>query len=803
LVFIILLLFLRPALAVWVAVGIAVSFIGSLLMLPLAGTSINIMTLFAFIMVLGIVVDDAIIVGESIYTQHQKGIYGKQGSKIGVNLVAKPVFFAVTTSILVFIPLLMLSGQWAYFMGPIATIPILVLLFSLLESCLILPAHLADLKPEREKPWFPQFRRLRHTIDRGLRKFLILYYQPFLRKCLRNRGVVVGCFIGFCAISVSLVSGNRVKVSLPPDVSFDFIQVDIDFPEGVAHSVIQETAKKLEDGAAKTSETLTLEGEKPVLDSIFIYGGTNRIFTLVELTPETERQADTLDFSRLFQENLGPLIQAEKIKVIDKVAFESADLTLRLYATDSDKLDVAADWFEQELLKIEGFHSVSDNILAGRLEMNLLATQQAANLGLSISDIARQVRQYFYGEEAQRVPRGKEDVRVMVRYPQSQREDINTLQELRIRTQNNQQIPLDVVSDIEFQEGFSKIIRVDGRISMDVNADYDNENSSLNQAVLAVKNDLVPRFEQKFPDVTVDMKGEQEEVGSFVNDLIRFGFMAILVIYGLLSIQFRSIYQPLIIISAIPISLTGVIWPHLFSGSNISLMSVMGMLAAAGVIVNDTIVLLDGINRKRRLGMALDLSLLIAAKSRFRPIFLTTLTTFFGLVPIMLETSVQAKFLIPMAMALAYGILSASIVTLILVPVLFSLGYQFKNGLIPFYQKHLQLGLQGTQRLWVVLFGYGILSLVSAAVAAVAIFIICKIVLSFIGLHPVHVSYFTSALQYLIASFVFCFWLVSMWRCSHNVNIATSMFSLVFKCLPVLLSAVLIIGFLQTIGLIV
>ena len=800
LVFIILLLFLRPALAVWVSVGIAVSFIGALLLLSIVNTSINIITLFAFIMVLGIVVDDAIIIGESIYSQQQRGIFGGRGAKIGANLMAKPVFFAVTTSILVFVPLLMLSGEWAYFMGPIATIPILVLLFSLLESCFILPAHLTHLRPESKKPWVPKFRQLRNAIDRGMRKWLILYYQPFLRKCLYNRSTTIASFLGFCVISISLVAGGWVKVALPPDVTFDFIQINIDFPEGVAERVIKEATDHIESTAYKASESLTRENEKPVLDSIFVYGSGNSIFTLIELIPEAERHISTTEYSKYFQKLLGSIPQAEKIRTIDKVAFEDADVTLRLYATDADELDEATTWLKKEMLSITGFYNINDNILAGRPELDLKIKPNASNLGFQVSDIARQVRQFFYGEEAQRIPRGNEDIRVMVRYPKYIRDDINSLEELRLRSPSGEQIPLQAVTQLTFQEGYAKIIRVNGRASIDINADYENPNVSLAQAVQKIERDVLPKLYALYPTISADMKGEQEGIGSFVNDLIRLGTLAILVIYGLLSIQFRSIYQPLVIITAIPISLTGVIWPHLISGSNISLMSVLGMLAAAGVIVNDTIVLLDNINRKRKLGLSINYAMLRAARGRFRPIFLTTLTTFFGLIPIMLETSLQAKFLIPMAMALAYGILSASIVTLVLIPCIYTLGLQFKLGLVPFYKRHIQLGLQGQQKLSISLLSYAPFYILSSLVLAGLATAASKIVFGFVGMHSVHSEYFTQVIQFACIAMGLGLWSTAIWRCSANTIKKSAIWLLSARAIAILTVVIILLGFLKIIS---
>ena len=462
LVFIILLLFLRPALAIWVTVGISVAFIGSLWVLPIIGTSINVMTLFAYIMVLGIVVDDAIIIGESIYTQQQKGIYGVRSAQIGASMMAKPVFFAVLTSIMVFIPLLLLPGDWAYFMAPIAIIPILVLIFSLIESCLILPSHLAGMK-EEGKPWFPAFRRLRNHIESGFRYFLIVHYRPFIRRCIINRGITIASFLVFFILSISTVAGGWVKLSLPPDVAIDLVLIEVDFTEGIPFKEMYSVAKHMEEAAFQAAEDLQGEGEPFILSNIFIHASGNHLTAMTELIEEQYRTSGTIEFSHLWQKKIGLIAQAETVKTFDKVTFEEADLQLRLSGANADELEGASEWLQKQLSQIDGMVGIQDNLFSGRPELEIRPKESASNFGVHLQDIARQMRQVFYGEEVQRIPRGREDVKVLVRYPEQVRNDINSLSNLRIRTSDGREVPFSAVADSNFANGYAKITRVNGR----------------------------------------------------------------------------------------------------------------------------------------------------------------------------------------------------------------------------------------------------------------------------------------------------------------------------------------------------
>ena len=677
LVFIVLMLFLRTALVAWVTVGIGIAFTGSLLMLPILGVSINMLTLFAYIMVLGIVVDDAIIVGESIYTQQQRGMNGIKAAQAGVQQVLQPVFFAVLTSIIVFIPLLLLSGKWAYFLAPIATIPILVLIFSLLESCLILPAHLAHLTPPK-KIQTNVWGRFKKHFEYYFR-YIILRYRKFLQHCLIQRWLTLTAFLVFLALTLSLLIGGWVNISLLPNVALDTIVIEETFTEDAPFADIDQSVLKLEKSARQTADDLRKDGESSMIHNLFAHAENNHVTVIVELTPEDQHQASIADFSHRWQHYIGTHRQSEKFKIIDKIAFDEADLQWRIYGADLATLQVASDWLQDRLQKIAGMHSINDNLVPGRPKLQVTPKPIASHWGVYFDDIARQLRHTFYGEEAQRVPLGREDVRIMVRSSKTERQDINhLLHELYIRNNQGVQIPFDTVANVEFVSSYAEIERINSQISVEVEADYDGD-TPLQQVLDDNLPNLLTDFSRQFPTVKLETAGGQQEVQKFANDLERLGFLAVLVIYALLSIQFRSLWQPLLVVSAIPFGMAGAIWAHLLIGQNISLMSILGMLAAAGVVVNDSLVLINAINRNQRHGFNLIHTLAFSTRNRFRAIFLTSLTTFVGLMPIMTETSTQAKFLIPMATSLAFGVVTATVVTLILTPCLYLLGQDIKQ----------------------------------------------------------------------------------------------------------------------------
>ena len=688
LVFALLVIFLRPRVAIWVTVGIAISFLGALFALPAAGISLNIISLFAFVLVLGIVVDDAIIIGENIHRVQEKGLLGLKGAKFGATQMAAPVFFAVMTSIVVFIPMSMIPGRFGSFMSAIAVVPILALVFSLLESLLILPAHLSHMKPERPIAFLAPLDRIRHAAAFGLKYFLIVKYRPFLRRCLGMRTLTIGCFAAVFILCLGLVIGGIVKISLTPSVTFDSIRTTVELPAATPSEEIQKTLEEMRVASDTTLATMKEKYGQNIAKNISLVATGHRIALRIEVVPPDIIDVDTVELARIWRENLGPMPQAESVVASATFGFSDKPIELEISGPELNRLEVAADWVSQRLETYPGTYGVEKSLRSGRPEMEIDPTPEAYNLGLNLRQISNQARQAFFGQEAQRIPRGREDVRVMVRYPKEDRESITTLRDLRIRSAPGVEIPFETVAETRFTPGYANITRVNGRAIISVTSDFDK--SSGNTAAEIVEAFLAnerQEFNALFPDLNMAIEGEQLENQQLMDAMIQLGALAVLTIFGLLAIQFKSWWQPGLVISAIPFGFAGAVVLHLFKGDALSMVSFFGILAATGVVVNDALVLIDRVNKLQAQGLGLHYALLQSGCDRFRPIMLTTITTFVGLTPIMLETSVQAQFLIPMAMSLAFGVATASVVTLIMVPCAYSLWHQIMGNISDFFER--------------------------------------------------------------------------------------------------------------------
>jgi|TARA_B110000483_G_scaffold228870_1_gene292199 multidrug efflux pump subunit AcrB len=675
LVFILLLLFLRPALAFWVSLGIGISFVGTLFVLPILGGSINMITLFAFILVLGIVVDDAIIIGENIHRVQTRGTWGVKGSKLGTIEMASPVFFAVTTSIIVFIPMLYLPGDFARFMAPIATIPILALAFSLVESLLILPAHLSHLKPEKKSRFLPILQKWRSATSDALDLFLVTKYRPFLRYCLHHRAFTVSGFFSVFALIAALYIGGWVESETFPTVPIEYIDGSVDLPAGVPYADIERIAQRMEEAAYRAAEKVEQEYGENVLKEVFVLGFGSTVNSTVELTSPEERSVDSTIFADAWEIEVGEIPEAEEVTFTGSIEFGgNADIAFRLEGRTLEELQVASDWVAERLSGYEGVYNVRDSLNAGRPEMEIAPTNLAAILGGTPAVLAQQMRQVFYGQEIQRIPRFREDVRVMLRYPEEERSSTQLLDNLLIRTPDQREVPFNSLAETRFVEGYSSVTRIDGNSSITVLADFRRSgNQTAGAVVTTFLEEHSSGFHSTFPTARIALDGAQLENIEFMSELLRLGTLALIVIYGLLAIQFKSLSQPLIILIAIPFGFAGAVVGHIVTGQVLSLLSLMGVLAAAGVIVNDTLVLIDRANKLREQGFSPTHSIIQAGRDRFRPIFLTSATTFAGLTPLMLEKSTQAQFLIPMATSLSWGVLAATLVTLVLVPCIYSI----------------------------------------------------------------------------------------------------------------------------------
>ncbi|MFL0796297.1 MAG: efflux RND transporter permease subunit [Cellvibrionaceae bacterium] len=677
LVFLLLMMFLQPRVALWVCVGIATAFLGALWVIPYFGVSLNMISMFAFIVILGIVVDDAIIVGESIHARHAEGMEGRAAAAAGARLVAKPVFFAVLTTVIFFSVMLFLPTTVAKIAYPIPVIVIACLFFSLLESLWILPCHLSNLPPEKPvQASDSRFARVRAKVADSLIYFADNYYQPFLRKALSNYSLAIAVFVVLFFFSAAIYVGGWVRTSFMPTVPSDYASAQVTLPEGSPFADTQEVLQKVQSAALALQEQADLKAmnnDKAFIKNIQTWGNENSIWVWIELYGSEQRDVSIRKVANRWKELVGDLPDVEEFKIGFTINHRGDPIKLRLTRRGGsiDELNEATDAVKLLLGRYPGVFGVRDSLQSARPEIEIRRKPYAESLGISLREIARQVRQGFYGEEVQRIPREKEDVKVMVRYTADERSQVEQLRDFRVRSADGREIPLDTLAEVEFVQGYSTIDRIDRQRSVLISADVRAGQAVPDEVVADILKNQLAQLKRDYPGMELGLDGEMRDQGEFGRAMKRYFLLSLLVIFALMAVAFQSYWQPFLILSAVPFGFLGAIVGHVLFGREVSMMSIIGFIACAGVVVNDNLVLLDRINQLRDRGMALVDALMQAGHDRFRPILLTSMTTFVGLTPIMLERSVQAQFLVPMVLSLAFGVLLATVVTLVFVPCLY------------------------------------------------------------------------------------------------------------------------------------
>ena len=685
LVFVALALFLDLRLALWVSLGIPVSFLGALALMPNFDVSINIMSLFAFVTVLGIVVDDAIIVGENIFRHQEEHGDGLRGSIEGAQEIAKPVTFAVLTTVAAFMPLLFVPGMMGKIFRVIPLVVIPCLLFSLVESLGILPFHLSHMKRrENSGAW----RRFQGLFANGLKLFIRRVYQPSLEFGLRWRYLTAAVGVAMLIVTGGMVLGGWVSFHFFPSIEADVMAASITLPQGTPVSVTSAAVAKLEVGAARLRARLVEEtgqdyfrhvaasvGDQPMasrgggpIGPVLNLAASHVGEVAIELAPAEARTYTSEQLGFMWREMTGPIPEAVDINFNMSMMTPGDDIDIQLAGPNTDDLRAAAADVKRRLAEYAGVFEISDSFRAGKEEMQLRIRPAAETLGLTLQDLGRQVRQAFYGEEAQRIQRGRDDIRVMVRYPQDERRSLGDLENMRVRTPNGGEVPFSQVAVVELGRGFASIKRVDRNRSVNVTASVDATVTSTGQVIADLQARILPEVLASYPGVFFTFEGAQAEQVDTVAGLQTGFILALFMIFALLAVPLRSYVQPIIIMSAIPFGLVGAVWGHFIMGLDVTMMSMFGLVALSGVVVNDSLIMVDFINRKRRLYMDIAIAVREAGVNRFRPILLTSLTTFVGLAPLMTTKSFDAAFMVPMAVSLAFGVLFATFITLMLVP---------------------------------------------------------------------------------------------------------------------------------------
>ncbi|MFQ6370859.1 efflux RND transporter permease subunit [Shewanella sp. YIC-542] len=682
LVFIILALFLDIKLAFWVMMGLPVCFLGSLALMPLEPFSltINMLTLFAFILVLGIVVDDAIVIGESAHTEVEKNGFSVDNVIRGAKKVAMPATFGVLTTIAAFIPMLMVPGPMGVIWISIGLIVTLCLSFSLVESKLILPAHLAHMKQSQGKPGIVG--RFRQTFNAKVQHFIHHSYRNFMTRLVPHRYSVATLFIGVLLISITMVKTGHVRWVMFPDIPSDFIQVQLEMDEGSSESNTLKSTQQVEDALYAMNAQMEQELGYPVVKHSFInMDSRTSAFIFAELTKGEERAVDGVAIADAWRKQLPEMVAVKNLNINASTNGGNGDIAFRLMSSDLQELSAAAAELKQKLATYDGIYDITDNLSSGSHEIRLKIKPEAEALGLTLSDLAQQVRYGFYGYEAQRILRNKEEVKVMVRYPQEQRRTVGYLENMLIRTANGNAVPFSSVAHIETGESYNAITRVNGRRAISITANANKQKAEPAKVVSEIQETFLPQLQKKYPQLSTSLDGASLDEQDALVGLAKGFIFAIFTIYALMAIPLRSYSQPLIIMSVIPFGMIGALFGHLILGLSMSVLSLCGIIALAGVVVNDSLILVDFVNRARAAGQSTLTAAINSGCERFRAIILTSLTTFVGLVPIIMEKSLQAKIVIPMAVSLAFGILFSTLVTLILVPMLYIILEDFKRGL--------------------------------------------------------------------------------------------------------------------------
>ncbi len=672
LVLIILMLFLRPAVAFWVAIGIAVAFAGAFIFMPMAGVSLNFLSIFGFLLVIGVVVDDAIIVGESIHNRVEEDETGGPESAImGTQLVVKPVFFAVLTTIIAFAPWMFVGGGAAQFTRQISLTITFALIFSLIEAFFILPAHLSHMKPQNKNG---VYYRLQRVFSEGIVNVARNVYQPIIKMALRFRYFTVASFVIAFSFAFALLSQGWIGFKFMPEIQGTFISLNVRLPEGSSFNRTEQIYEEVFAAANKLKDKLgdAKDGE-PFVKSVYIAGDEGEVISYVTITEAVNRRESTEEIAEMFRDQLGPIPDAEEINIGFTQNQGGPDLSFGIQGDDLEDLRLATVDLQNYLRTLPGVFDVRNNLQSATPELQIELKPGAERFGLTLADVSRQVRQAFYGEEVQRLPRDGQDVRVMVRYPREARESLSTIESMRIRTADGREVPLTAVADAKFAPSFKRIDRRDRQRSARVTAEI-REGVDRGQIMEDYRTEFIPEWKRRHPEASLAQRGDAEEQAEFLSDIVPLFLTALFVMYMLLAIAFSSYWQPALIMTAIPFGFMGAAFGHALFGIDFALFSFFGVGAAAGVVVNDNLVLIDYVNRLRAQGMGAFGALVKAGVGRFRPITLTSFTTFVGLLPIMFERSTDAQFLKPTIVSLAFGVAFATAVTLIFVPAMYAVG---------------------------------------------------------------------------------------------------------------------------------
>jgi len=673
--------FLEYRLAFWIMMGMTIAFVGSITLLPVMDVSINMISMFGFLVALGIVVDDAIVVGENVYEFRERGMDSIPAAIKGAQDIAWPVTFSILTNIVAFLPVMFLPGVTGNYWYPLPAVVIVVLLFSLGEALFVLPAHLGHVHKRKRSKIGESLHAWQRTFARKTSTWINNQYEPFLDRCLRHRYVTLTASVVILMVTAGYAASDHMGMILMPELAADEIEAGITLPAGTTRSQAARVADEVTEATHRMFEEHDLwqqaEGIKTNVR------GQTFIDVEIVMRPPGERSMTTGEVIRLWRDEIGD------IQGVDQIIFEAErgpggwqdDISIDLSHADIEVLASASEALFQRIEEFEATQNVSDNYQTGKSQLNVKLLPEGRALGLTSMDVGRQVRDAFFGALALRHLRGTNEVEVRVKLPESEREDLRYLENFVIRTPEGVEVPLMDVVAVTTGESFQSIDRRDGRRVITVSTDVEPE-GAINRVLRVIRAEILPQLRADFPGLTWSFEGNEAEIRESTASLWGSFGLALGVIYALLAIAFRSYIQPLIVMMAIPFGIVGAVLGHILLGYDLSLVSLMGLVAVSGVVVNGALIMVHYANKKRAEMSAFE-AIRYAGVRRFRPIVLTTLTTFGGLTPIILETSPQAFHLIPMAVSLGFGIVFATSIMLVLVPCLYLMLEDIRGIAVP------------------------------------------------------------------------------------------------------------------------
>ncbi|MHC4985597.1 MAG: efflux RND transporter permease subunit [Planctomycetota bacterium] len=687
LVFLTLWLFLGVRLSIWVAVGIPVSFAGTLLVLDMGGQTMNMMSMFALIMALGLIVDDAIVVGENVYANIERGIDPNEAAVRGTKSVLWPVVGAVATTWLAFVPLMAVPDVMGKFIRILPFVIIPALAFSLLECIVILPPHLAHGLRVGGGGFG---RRFREGFDRRLAWFLDHIFTPTFRFTTTHRYLTLSVFVAILILMGGAIKGGRIKVTGFPQIEGDTLRSALTLPTGTGIDQTDAVAKRISEAAEALNEQFTTESGEPVVQRVYALlgqqSGMGQADTgahLAEITVEllpTEHRGERLrprDLVAQWRENTGPIPEALSLTFSSQQGGPGGQaLEVRVLGESTNAIKPVAQRIQEAFATYPGVTDISDDALPGKMEMRVGLKPGANTLGINLDMLARQLRAAFYGAETYRIQRGRDEIKVMVRYPEQQRQSLSDVEQMRIRTLTDDEVPFYEVATVQLERGYTTLKRIDRDSVITVSADVDEQVANAEEVLqdLSKPGGVFDQLRAEFPQIKLDLTGQRQQLFDSLNALKIWYPIALLGIYTILAAIFRSYFQPIIIMLAIPFGLIGAVIGHAIMGFELTLLSMFGMVALTGIVVNDALVLIDLINKRARSGANLMQAAETGARDRFRAILLTTVTTVMGMAPLLFERSFQAQFLKPMVVAIAFGLLFATLLTLLAVPSLYMIG---------------------------------------------------------------------------------------------------------------------------------